>query len=67
MSEVLLEYHRNGAYLKVIAVDPVTGEEVSAMGPANYPSAVKNLAITKLQNKLAKRGQSVPPKPGIRV
>ncbi|MEM9964056.1 MAG: hypothetical protein AAGC58_01780 [Asticcacaulis sp.] len=52
MSEILLEYHRNGAYLKVIAVDAETGEEVSAMGPANDPVSVKNLAIQKLKNKL---------------
>jgi hypothetical protein len=64
MSEVLLEYHRNGAYLKVTAVDPATGEEVSAMGPASNPTAVKSLAITKLQNKLAARRQTPPAKPG---
>ncbi|GGZ40906.1 DUF6898 family protein [Asticcacaulis endophyticus] len=64
MSEVLLEYHRNGAYLKVTAVDPATGEEVSAMGPASNPTAVKSLAITKLQNKLAALRQTPPAKPG---
>lgn len=64
MSEVLLEYHRNGAYLKVTAVDPATGEEVSAMGPASNPTAVKSLAITKLQNKLASRRQAPSSKPG---
>ncbi|ESQ78180.1 hypothetical protein [Asticcacaulis sp. YBE204] len=53
MSEVLLEYHRQGAYLKVIAVDPDTGEEVSTLGPASDPEAVKRLAILKLRNKLA--------------
>ncbi|UDF02419.1 hypothetical protein [Asticcacaulis sp. AND118] len=52
MSEFLLELHRNGAYLKVIAVDPVSGEEVSTVGPASDPQAVKRLAVQKLKNRL---------------
>lgn len=64
MSEVLLEFHRNGAYLKVTAVDPVTGIEVSAMGPVSDPSAVKRLAIQKLQNRLTAMKAPPPSKPG---
>ncbi|MFT4090877.1 MAG: hypothetical protein QM645_09100 [Asticcacaulis sp.] len=61
MGDILLEYRRNGAYLKVIAVDSETGEEVSAMGPASDPVSVKNLAVQKLKNKL----QTLkPPRPG---
>jgi hypothetical protein len=52
MSEVFIEMQRNGAYLKVTAIDPQTGTEASAMGPANDPGSVKRLAILKLQNKL---------------
>ncbi|ESQ93202.1 DUF6898 family protein [Asticcacaulis benevestitus] len=52
MSEVFIEMQRNGAYLKVTAIDPQTGTEASAMGPANDPGGVKRLAILKLQNKL---------------
>jgi len=64
MSDILLEYHRNGAYLKVVAVDADTGEEVSAMGPASDPVSVKNLAIQKLKNRLT---ASRPSRPGFRV
>ncbi|BBF82222.1 DUF6898 family protein [Asticcacaulis excentricus] len=52
MSEFLLELQRNGAYLKVTAVDPVSGEEVSTLGPATDPEAVKRLAVQKLKNRL---------------
>lgn len=64
MSDILLEYHRNGAYLKVVAVDAETGEEVSAMGPASDPVSVKNLAIQKLKRKQA---EAKPSRPGYRV
>ncbi len=58
MSEVYIEFQRNGAYLKCTAVDPQTAEEASAMGPANDPEGVKRLAIQKLRNKLdAKKPQ----------
>lgn len=64
MSEVFVEMQRNGAYLKCTAIDPQTGEEAVAMGPANDPESVKRLAVLKLQNKL----KNTPPgKPGIRV
>ncbi|MFT3996316.1 MAG: hypothetical protein QM667_02840 [Asticcacaulis sp.] len=53
MSEFLLELLRNGAYLKVTAIDPVSGEEVSTVGPASDPESVKRLAIQKLKNHLA--------------
>ena len=60
MSEVYLEMQRNGAYLKVTAVDSQTGEEAFAVGPASDPASVKRLAIQKLQTKLSGR---LPPKP----
>ncbi|ESQ82881.1 hypothetical protein AEAC466_15330 [Asticcacaulis sp. AC466] len=53
MSEVFIEMQRNGAYLKVTAIDSGTGEEASAMGPVSDPEGVKRLAILKLQNKLS--------------
>ncbi|MDV6329273.1 DUF6898 family protein [Asticcacaulis sp. 201] len=53
MSEVFIEMQRNGAYLKVTAIDSATGEEASAMGPVSDPQGVKRLAILKLQNKLS--------------
>ena len=53
MAEIYLEMQRNGAYLKVTAIDPDTAEEASAIGPANDPEGVKRLAILKLRNRLA--------------
>jgi len=63
MSEIYVEMQRNGAYLKVTAVCARTGEEVSAMGPANDAESVKRLAIRKLQNKLSGGN---PPRPSGR-
>ena len=37
MTEVLIEMHRQGAYLKCTAIDPETGEEAIAVGPAKAP------------------------------
>jgi hypothetical protein len=56
MKDVLVEMIRQGAYLKCTAVDPDTGEEAIAVGPAKAPEAVRALAITKLKAKLAGRG-----------
>lgn len=53
MSEILLEYRRQGAWLKVTAVDAATGDEAVAMGPASDPAAVKALAIQKLRQAQA--------------
>lgn len=65
MAEVLIEYQRNGAYLKVTAMDPDTLEEAFAIGPASDPISVKNLAILKLKNKLEARRP--PPRSGFHV
>ena len=64
MSDVYIELQRNGAYLKCTAIDPATGEEAVAIGPANDPEGVKRLAVLKLRNKLA---DSKPKRPGISV
>jgi hypothetical protein len=52
MGEVLIEFQRNGDYLKCTAVDPVSGEEVCTLGPIHNREALKQLAIQKLHNKL---------------
>lgn len=44
----IVEHIRNGQWLKVTAVDSVTGLEASAAGPAREPNAVERLAVTKL-------------------
>ncbi|WP_144184968.1 DUF6898 family protein [Elioraea rosea] len=53
-AELLLEERRMGVWLRVAAVDPATGEEVVAVGPAANPSAVRQAAIGKLRRRLAK-------------
>ena len=54
--EVLFEFQRVGSYMKVIAIDPVTGTEVSVAGPATGSTELlKRTAISKLQFVL-KRG-----------
>jgi hypothetical protein len=55
LGEVLVEFVRNGAYLKCSAVHAATGVEVSAMGPAVEPRAVERVAIAKLKRALAAR------------
>lgn len=49
--EVLLEFVRSGMYLKCTAIDPVSGLEAVAMGPARDPEGVRRLAIIKLKQK----------------
>lgn len=55
LGDVIVEFTRNGAYLKCTAVHVKTGLEVSAMGPANEPRAVERIAIAKLKRALEKR------------
>lgn len=55
LGEVLVEFVRNGAYVKCSAVHAATGVEVSAMGPAAEPRAVERVAIAKLKRALARR------------
>lgn len=55
LGEVLLELTRNGPYLKCSAIHAATGREVSALGPANQPEALKRVAIAKLKRALLSR------------
>lgn len=53
--EVLLEYRRVGAYMKVIAIDPKTGTEVSVAGPATGSrELLTRTAVNKLTYVLRK-------------
>ncbi len=52
MREVLFEHRRLGAWLRVAAVDPHTGEEAVATGPAEAPAMVERLAAAKLAQRL---------------
>jgi len=56
-SEYLLEFKTIGRLVKVSAVDPETGEEISVTGPANAEQDyLKRTAVRKLEYVLAKKG-----------
>lgn len=50
--EIIVEFTRNGPYVKCSAVHVATGREVSAIGPANEPKAVERVALAKLKRAL---------------
>jgi hypothetical protein len=54
--EALFEFHQVGAFMKVAALDPESGIEVSIMGPANASEHVLRInALRKLEAALRKR------------
>ena len=55
LGEVIVEFVRNGSYMKCSAVHAASGVEVSAIGPAAEPRAVERVAIAKLKRALAAR------------
>jgi len=55
-NQVIIEFIRVGAYVKVSAVDPVTGIEASIVGnPASGEATLKRTAFRKLQYVLEKQ------------
>lgn len=53
--DVLFEFRRIGTSVKVSAVDPATGTEVSIIGPAGAGEvALRRVALQKLRFVLAK-------------
>ncbi len=53
--EYLVEFIQIGASVKVSAVDPQSGREVSIVGPANAPrSQLSRVAVNKLKFILSK-------------
>ncbi len=61
---VIFEMIRQGAFVRVCAVDSRTGIEASIVGPANYPDAVlKQNALRKLRYVLERNrgGTGKPP------
>jgi Domain of unknown function (DUF6898) len=59
--EVLFEFRRVGAVVKVTAVDAATGTEVSLVGdPAAGEAALKRLAKQKLDYVMAKQAKDSP-------
>jgi len=55
LGDVIVEFVRNGAYLKCSAIQVASGREVSALGPASDPKGVERVAIAKLKRVLEKR------------
>lgn len=56
MSEILFEYVRQGAYVKVTAIETETMTEVCAVVPANLPEEQMQIhALKKLQYVLKKK------------
>lgn len=56
--EVILEYQRFGAVVKVSAVDPETLTEVTIQGPALWgEEALRRTALSKLRYVLARRAR----------
>ena len=55
LTEVIYEFISVGQAVKVSAIDPATGTEVSIMGPATEPhSALERVALAKLRFVLNK-------------
>ena len=56
LREVIFEFRRIGAYIKVSAVDPISYTEVHIMGPADASKDVlEGVALRKLQHVMNKR------------
>lgn len=59
--DIIIEFSRVGAYVKVTAVDPVSLMEASIVGPASSsPETLKRTALQKLRFVLSKRGPDAP-------
>ncbi|MCG8357985.1 MAG: hypothetical protein MI920_20665 [Kiloniellales bacterium] len=53
--EVILEFYRVGSYVKVSAIDPESGTEVSVVGdPAAGEPALRQAAVRKLEYVMAR-------------
>jgi len=52
LGEVIVEFTRNGAYLKCSAIHVATGKEVSAMGPVTERHGLERIAVAKLKRAL---------------
>ena len=54
--EVIVEFVRNGPYLRCSAVHAATGLEASAVGPAADPRALERIAVAKLRRLMSSGG-----------
>ncbi|WP_374274136.1 hypothetical protein [Brevundimonas sp.] len=55
LGEVIVEFVRNGAYLKCSAIHVATGVEVSAVGPVAERHGLERIAVAKLRRALERR------------
>ncbi len=56
LPEVLFEFRPVGRYVRVAAIDPITGIEVTMVGDITYGEEIlKRIAIRKLKYVIAKR------------
>ena len=67
LSEILFEFHKVGSYVRVVAIDPRTGIEVTTVGPTRYGvEMLKRTAARKLAYVIKnKKGMAAPGKRGI--
>ena len=66
LGEVLFEFVVQGNFVKVMAVDPITGTEVSIVGDSRASkNTLQNLAAKKLLMVLKRnKGKDIPPNDG---
>ena len=56
LQEVLFEFRPVGRFVRVAAIDPITGIEVTMVGDATYgEEMLKRIAVRKLKYVIAKR------------
>ena len=67
LSEILFEFHKSGNYVRVVAIDPKSGVEVTMVGSVRYGAeTLKRNAARKLAYViLNKKGMAAPGKGGI--
>ena len=55
LKEVLFEMKQVGQYLRITAIDPLSGTEVISIGdPSVHPDMLRNMAVRKLKYVIAK-------------
>jgi hypothetical protein len=65
--EILFEFVRIGDSVRVAAIDPESGEEAVAIGPASASRHdLEQLALGKLLGKLLRKREAARPKPPVR-
>jgi hypothetical protein len=68
LSEVLFEFIPNGRFIKVIAIDPITMEEIAMVGDRRASvDTLERLAINKLRYVIAKKRDEASQESGHRT